>query len=595
MKKSVRRILSLSVLAYSMLSAETLEVCKSGCEFSSLQEAIDTARDGDTVFLKQGIYRTGLVFDGKCVSVKGEGRDKTIIMPQDTNGIVYKNIGSCTLSISDLRIKGGQGTNGGGIHISLGPRRKNDAISINNVDIIGSSAVQNGGGIYIYSKYDIVLPAHTNLSIENSRIEGNSAGQNGGGIYISSNINAKIKSSIVSGNDAVKGGGVYRQDSYKNLSLENVLIDSNHAISTGGGMFIQGNGSIDKSWITNNTVQGNGGGMYLVWKNKDHQRSFVLSNTIIAKNNAEEGGGVYFTGFNTSSTVKNCTIVANKSPRNDDFIVVSSPFSVNYSKLPAEKIIKLKSFNSIFGYLRFLKNNDKFRIDFVLKNNIFKKITQDIESDVIGNNTLLEGGYGYKNIDKFDFSLMDNSPLIDKADESTATFEDITSQPRDEHPDIGAVEYPHNGDINKFKANLFDAKPLISDCSNGSQEEYQKGFEAGKLFCQQNPEKCGIKIKKESQEFDDMTPKQVVIDAIKNKSFPLSGYYIHYGQGPFDWIYVNKSLSLVAKLEKGCNAKDGSLRWNFIQTSKNNPVFESIELQDGNIKFGNKIEVPGGE
>ncbi len=66
---------------------------------------------------------------------------------------------------------------------------------------------------------------------------------------------------------------------------------------------------------------------------------------------------------------------------------------------------------------------------------------------------------------------------------------------------------------------------------------------------------------------------------IKGKSFPIDGYFIHYGAGKFDWIYVSNNKKMVAKLA-GMRGK--YLRWDPILYN----AFETIEIQNDRISFG---------
>ncbi len=583
----MKKIVALSILTALALNAETLEVCKSGCEYDSLQEAIEIATNGDTVRLGEGIYHTGVRLN-KCVSIQGAGKSKSIIAPINENGIVYMNLPEnieCRISLSDLQIKGGQGRNGGGVFLFYNAYKGAAKIALKDVDIVGCSALYNGGGIYMENKSSF---GTMSVTMENVRIQGNSAGEKGGGVYIF-RAQTDMKNTIVSGNDAREGGGIYYQlwklkkvHPYS-LDMESVIVESNSATKIGGGVVLNGNGTIRRSWIVENTTQGDGGGLYVMWwKYLDYATtSCVVENSIIANNRAKNlGGGAYITG-DYSATLKNSTILANLSRKKQDDITLIS----KENGLP----LTFKSLNNAIGAIHFRENKDnRVDIDYLVKYSAITKVVGLPQDELLGSaNNIQVDNFGYVDPKNNDFTLRSDSPLIGRADSASATLEDIGSQPRDAHPDIGAVEYPHEASLDRLKNDLFDQKPLVESCSEG----YAKGFEDGKKFCQENPQACGIEATKKEW---DTTPKEQVVAALKNRAFPLAGYYVHYGDGLFDWIYVSKELGLVAKLEEGSN-EDGTLRWTFIQTSKNSPVFESIELKSGKIIFGNIIEVPGGK
>ncbi|BCD63175.1 hypothetical protein NitYY0826_P16 (plasmid) [Nitratiruptor sp. YY08-26] len=75
--------------------------------------------------------------------------------------------------------------------------------------------------------------------------------------------------------------------------------------------------------------------------------------------------------------------------------------------------------------------------------------------------------------------------------------------------------------------------------------------------CRQDPKSCGINAIPIITETSD--PNEV-LNQVKNKSFPIKGYYLHYGNSNFDWLYVPISLRKAYKLEKGVT-EDYYFRW----------------------------------
>ncbi|SMC08890.1 hypothetical protein [Nitratiruptor tergarcus] len=58
---------------------------------------------------------------------------------------------------------------------------------------------------------------------------------------------------------------------------------------------------------------------------------------------------------------------------------------------------------------------------------------------------------------------------------------------------------------------------------------------------------------------------------ILDKNFSINGYYIHYGNGDYEWIYIPASMQSIYKLEKGVDEKY-HLRWlliNGVKATKN--------------------------
>ncbi len=78
---SYRKVISLlgiallfCIVLYTPVSAETYTVCPSGCNFTSIQEAINFASDGDTIEVMSGTYHEAIVVN-RSVTLKGIDSD----------------------------------------------------------------------------------------------------------------------------------------------------------------------------------------------------------------------------------------------------------------------------------------------------------------------------------------------------------------------------------------------------------------------------------------------------------------------------------------------------------------------------------------
>ncbi len=175
----------------------------------------------------------------------------------------------------------------------------------------GANPDNEGGAIYIKS-YSKVIISRCNISyctanyaggaiaannncypiISDNKIYGNSAVNNGGGIYLYSICSPIIRNNIIVNNTADRGAGTYIAISSSPIMTNNVICN-NTATSIskgGGGMFFYGN---TLAMITNNTIANNaafkGGAVYC--ENNDNP---TYRNCIVYGNTASNAGAVGF-------------------------------------------------------------------------------------------------------------------------------------------------------------------------------------------------------------------------------------------------------------------------------------------------------------
>ena len=260
-------------------------------DLATIQEAINYARDGDTVLIAEGTYYENINFNGKAITVgsrflidDNEAHiENTIINGSQPNNryrasCVYFESGEDTTSVlCGLTLTGGKGTLGGLYH-----------------DV-------HGGGIYaMHAAPKIINNIITNNHVTSDSYAG-TAGiiveLNEGTVIIKDNI---IKNNTASGNEwtTAAGIGIYSFN-YKgkakiinNKILYNKAIDSVNA--SGGGIEISG-GSKD-IYIIGNQIVGNecqspnsyGGGINF------YDCYPMVKNNLIVGNFANDGGGVSF-------------------------------------------------------------------------------------------------------------------------------------------------------------------------------------------------------------------------------------------------------------------------------------------------------------
>lgn len=270
-------------------------------DFSTIQQAIDAAANGDTILVASGTYVENIDFKGKAIYVKSEqGPSATIIDGNNTDSVVVFQTGESNSSVLDgFLIQYGHSYDGGGIYCSnnSSPKLINNIIRDNNAD-------HNGGGIYCSN--------NSYPEISNNLIRDNNAANEGGGIgaYDSS---PNILNNLIYRNWADDhGGGIFCQNS--SPSITNNIIHDNEADDVdGGGICLWGCVepalcTIANNRIFNNKADNEGAGIASIKSN------VVITNNIIFRNIAGGGGGgVYITYNQNTMNVTNCIITENEA------------------------------------------------------------------------------------------------------------------------------------------------------------------------------------------------------------------------------------------------------------------------------------------
>ena len=179
--------------------------------YSTIQEGINAATTGDTVFVSAGTYspETGENFPIIMISninLIGEDEEMTILDAQLTGSVLTMDNSENNI-ISDLTITGG-GTveNGGGMFLS------NSNPLIKNITITDNTSYSNGAGMYLNESHPIL----THVTISH-----NTTNSDGGGMYIRSS-NPILTHVTIAHNVAEDGQGIILYNS--NPTLTNTII-----------------------------------------------------------------------------------------------------------------------------------------------------------------------------------------------------------------------------------------------------------------------------------------------------------------------------------------------------------------------------------
>ncbi len=300
---------------YSQICAAVLQVPEN---YESIQAAIDSSADADTVLIAPGIYHERINFNGKSIVVGSymltTGNDQFIrqtVIDGDSLGTVVTFTGGSdnrTL-LSGLTIQnGGQVDDGGGI-FCRGSSPTLEYLIVQNC-VVGRN---EGGGAYFDSS-DVVF--------RNSTLMNNSA-RDGAGIYAGSGNYSHINFLSNSGTAFYSAGQVI---------VEDCLFERNEGSRFRGVVYSSRSGSIFRRLVIRNNE---GLGISCCGDSSFFQDILVLNN------HGSERGGAY---FNSSKSVFNRVLFANNSTTDDrnastlKFVADSYPVFSNITIVAGENL-----------------------------------------------------------------------------------------------------------------------------------------------------------------------------------------------------------------------------------------------------------------
>jgi parallel beta-helix repeat protein len=240
--------------------------------YSKIQEAINDASDGDTIFVYSGTYYENVIVN-KTISLTGEDRNSTIIDGKRTGHAV--SITAHAVTIMGFTVRNGEK----GIEYSSAGIKVYYA---NHIEISNCNASSNNKGIYVYASSNTIIANntvlhnnHNGILIEdsnNNRIENNTISNNSRGIELEHTNYSIITSNTVSGIEGPGPGIGLWYDSNHNI------ISKNEVDSCGydGIELVEGS----YNTIFGNNITGNGLGLecYIVnsgYSNKCNYNNFI--------------------------------------------------------------------------------------------------------------------------------------------------------------------------------------------------------------------------------------------------------------------------------------------------------------------------------
>ncbi len=249
-----------------------------------IQDAIDAAEPGNTVWVSNGVFEGNVSLNGKSIRVAS--RFALTGNPEDIETTVIRGTGSGSVVTF---------TNNETSAAAL------IGFTVSNGYANGTaSSSERGGGILCRS---------ASPRLENLRVVGNRASQVGGGLYFESSQSA-LRNVLVSGNSAIGGAGVACFSA--NPSLVNLALRNNAATRVGGGLALDHAAPLLRNLlVVGNTAEESGGGLFL------DASSPVVENLTCTGNSALGGGGLHVS-FGSHPTLVN-SIVWDNAPQQVEF------------------------------------------------------------------------------------------------------------------------------------------------------------------------------------------------------------------------------------------------------------------------------------
>ncbi|MBN1761620.1 MAG: right-handed parallel beta-helix repeat-containing protein [Methanomicrobia archaeon] len=249
-------------------AATTYTVCASGCDYTSIQAAVNAANPGDTIIVHDGTYTENVVVNKSLMIRSQNGAAVTTVQAADTGDIVFY-VTADDVTICGFTVTGA--TEGYGIYLD----------GVQHCAILNNNASSNSIGIYLYDS-------------SNNTLTCNTANYTGYGIFLYDS-----SSNTLSGNTANGNGG----DGICLLSMWSSSSNNTLTCNTANGNGGDGIALLDSSsnTLSGNTANGNGGDGISVsyyWSSGSNNNE-LSCNT--ANGNGEDGIYLYYSSNNTLS------------------------------------------------------------------------------------------------------------------------------------------------------------------------------------------------------------------------------------------------------------------------------------------------------
>jgi hypothetical protein len=293
-------------------------VCAAGCDFATIQAAIDGTAEGAIIEITDPVHTEAGIIVNKDVTIRGLGADATIVQAHETLDEAPERVffieQGASVTLEKITIQHGspsiQDDCGGGI-MNFGTLTLKSCLVTNNT-ANGGAGICNSGTLTVVNSTVSNNIAHEKaprglecgsgggiksggekLVLINSTVSGNQAGSGrlgrnrGGGVHVGCNCTAEFTNSTISGNRAAnEAGGIYIAGT---LRLVNCTISNNRATNKGGGVYIRGNLDYVNTIIAYNTGRGGNCGTGATADNTKKGTVGVNTNNLVEDGSCDAG------------------------------------------------------------------------------------------------------------------------------------------------------------------------------------------------------------------------------------------------------------------------------------------------------------------
>ena len=203
----------------SDLKAATIYVSDN---YKIIQDAVDHARSGDTVVVREGEYHGNIVITKPLILKSEKGPDKTVVKAADTSEPVFR-----VSDVSNVTISGFTATES-----SVAGFYLNKSV---NSEISNNKAINNRNGIFLYSSEHITVT------------DNKSDFNNLTGIYLEASHNNILERNETNSN---KEKGIFLNSSNNNAIVNNI---ANRNEWNGITMWVSNNNRVEKNEVMRNT------------------------------------------------------------------------------------------------------------------------------------------------------------------------------------------------------------------------------------------------------------------------------------------------------------------------------------------------------